>query len=100
MLEPTPLKAGQSYGTVADIRDCPDLPSMPVTPGVARADGVWEPFWRRSDGTPITVLVRAPSFAERREINLAAKDSDDQFVLETCVRCIAEPPFTREQLAV
>jgi hypothetical protein len=98
MLEPTPLPAGQSYGTVAEIRDCQDLPRMPVTPAMSRADGTYEPLWTRPDGSALSILVRAPSFAERREINAAAGDSDDTFTIETCFYCIAEPAFTREQL--
>lgn len=99
MLAPTPLAEGESYGTVADIRDCADLPSMPFTPGFVRKDGGFEPFWTRPDGSPIRILVRAPNHTERRLINEAAGESDDAFVLETCLHCIAEPKFTREQLA-
>lgn len=98
MLDPTPLSPGQSYATVAEIRDCQDLPQMPVTPSFARADGGVEPLWTRPDGSALSILVRAPSFAERREINAAAGDSDDIFTVETCFYCIVEPPFTREQL--
>jgi hypothetical protein len=98
MLIPTPLKAGESYATVAEIRDSPDLPRMPVTPSFQRADGGIEPLWTRPDGSALTILVRAPSFSERREINSASGDSDDDFTLETCFYCIAEPAFTREQL--
>jgi hypothetical protein len=99
MLDATPLKPGESYGTVADIRDCPDLPEMPITPGARYQDGTFDPYWTRSDGSPIAVLVRAPSLAARREIEQAAADKDDmQFVLETCFHCIVAPTFTREQL--
>lgn len=98
MLDPTPLKPGESYATVAEIRDCVDLPSMPVTPSFPRVGGGLEPLWTRPDGTALTILVRAPSFVERREINAAAGDSDDDFIIETCFYCIAEPKFTREQL--
>ena len=98
MLDPTPLPAGQSYGTVAEIRDCQDLPRMPVTPSFCRTDGELEPLWTRPDGSALTILVRAPSFAERREINAQAGESDDAFTIETCFYCIEQPPFTREQL--
>lgn len=99
MLDATPLAPGQSYATVADIRDCQDLPKMPVTPGVRRvADGGWEPLWTRPDGSPLTILLRAPSFEERRLINQVAGESDDTFTIETCFYCIAEPTFSREQL--
>jgi hypothetical protein len=98
MLTPTPLKDGEQYATVAEIRDCLDLPRMPVTPSFQRADGGIEPLWTRGDGSALSILVRAPSFAERREINAAAGESDDAFTIETCFYCIAEPAFTREQL--
>ena len=98
MLDPTPLKAGQPYATVAEISVCADLPQLPVTPSIRRTDGTLEPLWTRTDGSALTILVRAPSFAERREINAAAGDSDDAFTIETCFYCIKEPAFTREQL--
>src|ERR1700748_748487 len=100
MLDPTPLAPGAQYATVADIRDCLDLPEMPITPWFVCADKTTEPLWTRPDGTPLTILVRALSFGERREVNQAAKDNDDQFVLETCLRGIKAPTFTREQLTV
>ena len=100
MLDPTPLAPGQAYATAADIRDCADLPELPVTPGVRLADGSFAPFWTRPDGTALTILVRAPSFTERREINQAAKDSDDQFALETAARCIKAPQLSREQISI
>lgn len=100
MLDPTPLKAGQSYASVAEIRDCQDLPELPVTPAIRRADGSTEPLWTRPDGAPLTILVRALSFEERREVQQAAgDDNDDQAALEACLRGIKEPQFTREQLA-
>lgn len=98
MLDPTPLKAGESYASVAEIRDCPDLPQMPCTPSIRHTDSTETPLWTRPDGSALSILVRAPSFAERREINAAAGDSDDAFTIETCFYCIAQPPFTREQL--
>jgi hypothetical protein len=98
MLEPTPLASGASYGTAAEIMVCNDLPRMPITPGITRVDGGFEAFWRHADGTPMTLLVRAPSHEERREINAAAGDSDDDFVLETAARCIVfDPPLAVEQ---
>lgn len=98
MLDPTPLAAGEQYATVADIRDCDDLPELPVTPSFRREDGSTEPIWTRPDGTPLVILLRGLRFDERREINQAAKDSDDQFTLETCLRGIKAPTFSREQL--
>jgi hypothetical protein len=98
MLDPTPLASGAAYATVADIRDCADLPEMPCTPAILRVDGALEPLWTRPDGTPLTILVRGLSFAERREANQAAGDNDDQFKLEVCLRGIKVPRFTREQL--
>lgn len=100
MLDPTPLAPGARYATVADIRDCLDLPEMPIAPYFVCADGTTEPLWTRPDGSPLTILVRALTFGERREVNQAAKDNDDQFVLETCLRGIKEPAFSREQLTV
>jgi hypothetical protein len=101
MLEATPLAPGQSYATVADILACQDLPRMPITPGMRRAaDGAWEPLWARPDGTPLTILVRALSFAERREIMTAAGENNDAFALEACLRGIVEPAFSREQLGI
>lgn len=97
------LKPGESYGTVADIRDCADLPEMPFAPGERMADGSYQPYWTRPDGSGIVVLLRAPSLAERLEIEAAASDPEKDamtFVLETCLRCIKEPRFTREQLAI
>lgn len=100
MLDPTPLAAGQSYASVAEIRDCQDLPCMPITPSIRRADGATEPLWTRPDGTPLTILVRALSFEERREVQqVAGDDNDDQAALEACLRGIKEPQFSREQLA-
>jgi hypothetical protein len=98
MLTPTPLKPGESYASVAEIRDCADLPEMPVTPCFAHADGTIEPLWTRPDGSALTILVRGLSFTERREVNQDAGDSDDQFTLETCLRGIKEPTFSRAQL--
>jgi hypothetical protein len=99
MLEPRALQPGEVYGTVADIRDCPDLPETVLTPGIKLTDGTYEPYWTRPDGTPISVLIRAPSLAERRLIEQAApKDDDIAFVLETCLYCIKEPKFSKEQL--
>ena len=98
MLEPTPLPAGASYGTAAEIMVCADLPRMPVTPGITRVDGGFEPFWTHADGRPMTLLVRAPSHEERRAINTAAGDSDDDFTLETASRCLVfDPPLPVEQ---
>lgn len=90
------------YGTVADIRDCADLPEMPFTPGERMADGSYQPYWTKPDGSGIAVLLRAPSLTERREIEKAASDPEDvmAWVLETCLRCIKEPRFTRDQLEV
>jgi hypothetical protein len=99
MLDATPLAPGASYGTAAEILTTSDLPRMPITPGIKRVDGGFEPFWTRADGSAVTLLVRAPSHTERREINAAAGDSDDDFILETCARCIIiEPQLTPEQL--
>jgi hypothetical protein len=100
MLEPTPLKAGEGYGTVADIRDCADLPTMPFTPGARWQDGTFDPYWTRPDGSAIVVLVQAPSLESRRAIEQAAPDKNDAmtFVLETCLHCLKEPKLTREQL--
>lgn len=100
MLDPTPLKAGESYASVADIRDCEDLPSMPLCPGERMADGSFQPYWTRPDGSPLIVLIRAPSLAERRQIEQACPDDKDSmaFVLETCLHCLKEPRITREQL--
>lgn len=100
MLDPRPLQPGEVYATVADIRDCVDLPSMPICPGERMADGSFQPYWTRPDGSPLVVLVRAPSFAERRQIEQAAPDEKDTlaFVLETCLYCLIEPKLTREQL--
>jgi hypothetical protein len=100
MLDPTPLPPGGSYATVADIRDCTDLPEMPITPAVRRVDGGDEPLWTRPDGTPLTILIRALSFKERREVNQAAKDDNDAFLLETCRRGIKAPVFSRAQLEI
>jgi hypothetical protein len=100
MIDATPLKPGESYGTVADIRDCADLPELPFCPGERMQDGSYQPYWTRPDGSGIVVLLRAPSLAERREIETAAGDDVMAFVLETCLRCIKEPRFTREQLAI
>jgi hypothetical protein len=98
MLTPTPLKPGENYASVAEIRDCVDLPDFPVTPVFQRADGGVEPLWTRPDGSALTILVRGLDFTERREVNQDAGDSDDQFTLETCLRGIKEPKFSREQL--
>jgi len=100
MLDPTPLKAGEEYATVAHIRDCCDLPKLPVTPSVARTDGTQEPLWTHTDGTPMKILVRALSFAERRKINQDAKEDNDQFALLTCLYGIEQPKFSKEQLEV
>jgi hypothetical protein len=98
MLDPTPLAPGASYGTAAEIMVCNDLPRMPITPGITRTDGGFEPYWTHADGKPMTLLVRAPSHDERREINAAAGDSDDDFTLETASRCIVfDPPLPVEQ---
>jgi hypothetical protein len=100
MLDPTPLKQGEQYVTVAHIRDCDDLPKLPITPSVTRNDGTQEPLWTHTDGTPMKILVRALSFAERRKINQEAKDDNDQFALLTCLYGIEQPKFTKEQLEV
>lgn len=98
---PTPLPLGAAYATVADIRDCAQLPELPVTPGYTRVDtGAWEPIWTRPDGSALTILVRALTFTERREVNQTSGESDDQFALETCLRGIKEPAFSREQIGV
>jgi hypothetical protein len=98
MLDATPLAPGASYGTAAEIMVCNDLPRMPITPGITLKEGGFEPYWTKSDGKPMTVLVRAPSHEERREINAAAGDSDDDFTLETASRCIVfDPPLSVEQ---
>jgi hypothetical protein len=100
MLDPTPLKPGESYASVADIRDCVDLPEMPMMPGERMADGSFQPYWTRPDGSGLVVLVRAPSLAERRAIEQAVPDEKDSlgFVLETCLHCLKEPKLSREQL--
>lgn len=100
MLPITPLKGGERYATAAEIRDSLDLPEMPITPGVERADGGWEPLWRRSDGTPLTILIRALSFKERRLINSQAKEDDDKFALLTCLHGIKEPKLTEQQIEI
>ncbi len=101
MLDPTPLKAGESYATVADIRDCLDLAEMPAMPGERMADGRFEPYWTRPDGSGLVVLVRAPSLSERRAIEQAVPDPTKYpmgWALETCFHCIKEPRFSRDQL--
>lgn len=95
MLAPTALLPGERYATVEDIRDVRDLASMPVE----------VPQWRRADGTPFKLLVRAPSFREAMAIEAAARtpegtDDDAAFILETCLVVIAEPRFTRAQLEI
>lgn len=101
MFEPRGLQPGESYGTVADIRDCPDLPETALTPGIRLTDGTFEPYWTRPDGSAISVLVRAPSLAERRLIEQAAtKDDDIAWVLQTCLHCLKEPKFSKDQLEV
>lgn len=99
MIIPTPLKAGEVYATAADIRDCADLPETPFTPGVSYLDGSFEPYWTRPDGTPMTVLIRALSLADRRAIEQAAPAGDDMaWVLETCFYALKEPRLSRDQL--
>jgi hypothetical protein len=48
----------------------------------------------------MVVLVRAPSLAERREIEQKVPDEKDTFgwVLETCFHCLKEPKLSREQI--
>lgn len=100
MLTPHPLRAGDSYATAADIRDCDDLPAMPICPGERMADGSFQPYWTRPDGSGLVVLVRAPSLAERRMIEQAVPDEKDTFgwILETCFYCLKEPKLSREQI--
>lgn len=96
---PSPLRDGQGYATAADIRDCVDLPEIPFNPGVRYPDGTFEPYWAKPDGTPMTVLIRALSLAQRRAIEQAAPEGDDMaWVLETCFHALREPQLTREQL--
>lgn len=95
MLPPTTLLPGEQYATVADIRDVQDLATMPVE----------VPQWRHADGAAFKLLVRAPSFREATEIDAAARTADGEddhaaFVLESCLRIIVEPRFTRAQLEI
>lgn len=100
MLEPRPLHPGEAYASAADIRDQDDLPAMPLCPGERMADGSFQPYWTRPDGSPLVVLVRAPSLAERRQIEQAVSDEKDTmgWILETCFHCLKEPKLTREQM--
>jgi hypothetical protein len=95
LLDPSLLSAGESYATVEQIRDVTDRAQMPVA----------VPQWQHADGTPFKLLLRAPSFRQRTEIHRASRnakgeDDDDAFVLETCLRGIAEPQLTRPQLEI
>jgi hypothetical protein len=95
VLPPAILAPGEHFATVEDIRDVPDRATMPVE----------VPQWRHPDGTPFKILLRAPSFREATEIDQAARtaegeDDDAAFVLETCLRVIVEPKFTRAQLEI
>lgn len=93
MLTPTPLPPAAAFATVADIRDQADLPRMPVTPAIRRADGTDEPLWTRPDGSALTIQVRALSFEERRLVNQAAGESNDDLTLWTCFYGICDPRF-------
>jgi hypothetical protein len=95
LLDPAMLQAGEHYATVEQIRDVGDRAQMPVS----------VPQWQHADGTPFKLLLRAPTFRQRTEIHRAARnakgeDDDDAFVLETCLRGIAEPQLTRPQLEI
>lgn len=88
------LKTGEKPASAMEILTVQDLPSTHFCPGINRRDGGFEAFWVRPDGTPLIVVVRAPSHEERREINAAAGDNDDEFILQTCARCIVfDPPI-------
>src|SRR5689334_4070965 len=95
LLDPSMLTSGEHYATAEQIRDVSDRAQMPVA----------VPQWQHADGTPFKVLLRAPTFRQRTEIHRAARnakgeDDDDAFVLETCLRGIADPQFTRPQLEI
>ena len=95
LLDPSMLVRGESYATAEQIRDVTDRAQMPVA----------VPQWQHADGSPFKLLLRAPSFRQRTEIHRASRtpkgeDDDDAFVLETCLRGIAEPQLTRPQLEI
>ena len=95
MLNVSPLLPGESYATVEQIRDVPDRARYPVE----------IPQWQYEDGKPFKLLLQAPSFTDATEIDRASKtpegeNDDAAFVLETCLRVIIEPTFTRPQLDI
>lgn len=95
MLPPTALAPGERYASIEDIRDVQDLACMPVE----------VPQWRRADGAAYKIMLRAPSFREATEIDAAARTAEGEddhaaFVLESCLRIIVEPKFTRAQLEI
>lgn len=100
MLNPTPLDNGRNYATAAQLRDCDDLPKLPVTPQVVTNDGEAIPFWTDSNGAPLTILVRALTFEERRKINTQAKDDNEMFRLLTCLYGIAQPKLEEDQIDI
>lgn len=97
----TPLTPGEQYPELGDIHACKDLPEWPFTPGVKRAgsDEI-EPYWTWPDGRAMKVLVRAPSFAEQREIEQAAGDDDAKHLIETVWRCVKAPQISRDEAII
>lgn len=97
----TPLQAGEQYPELGDIHACKDLPEWPFTPGINRSDGSGiEPYWTFPDGTPMKVLVRAPSFEEQREIEQEAGDDDAKHLIATVWRCLKAPQITRDEAVI
>lgn len=93
----TPLAAGERYPSAIELFAAPDLAEQPMTPGILRADGTIEPYWTFPDGTPMRVLVRAPSLQEQRDIEQAAGEDDILHVIETLICCTKEPALSREK---
>lgn len=83
------LRPGESYATLARIRDVADLPEMAVN----------VPQWTE-DGHRCVILIRALSFRERRLVQQKAKEDAAQIALLTCLYGIKEPRFSEAQLDI
>jgi hypothetical protein len=100
MLDASPLEPGERFASIEEIRDCNDVASMIVTPYFETSDGSRTPYWTRADGSPLKIKVRGFGAKLQHDIRKEAGDDDYVLMIETCFHGIAEPSFSRDQLAI
>lgn len=83
----TTLQAGESYASIARIRDVADLPEMPIT-----VDS-WQ-----EDGKRCVVVVRALSNVEKRDILAKTVKEPNKEALHVALYALKEPKLSQEHL--